>query len=664
MSEIAKKQDAKQVAQSFDYIDPEDRSGSLRAPFRLEEDLREVREYVAGEAMFGSVTLPRFGVLSLLMRTTPCYVYGHEALKKNFGTTAFTDGVHIFICDDFYDKLLKDAKESKGNDSGVELLLMHELMHILFNHTRRLRSFTPDIRNIAMDLSINTKLQLGYPALNWSKTLKETGLGFKPGDTERYPSMSEETIAREVMNEKLRKKMKEDEKQQKNGQGKQDQQQQGQGQPQNGQGQGQPQNGQGQGQPQNGQGQGQPQNGQGQGQPQNGQGQGQPQSGQGQGQPQSGQGQGQPQSGQGQGQPQNGQGQGQPQSGQGQGQGQQPSQDNVFNGEGDQHIYDMKDVIKVLEENGLENVAKSLNMPKSDDVEAIEEMQRESDMRKNDAVQRAAVQMQQNPGKYPGAHIVESAAEHILGQSKGKLSWKLALREAIFGDGMRFKYNPEELGDPYFVEEIGKTLGLDLPIGQDLPFKPDETVLVLIDTSGSVANSDLAAFITEVMELKTASSGFGDGASEVVVLSADTVLRGEPVEITDQNADEYMNKGIQLHGRGGTDLADPIKQAAKLDMFKEKKIRSLVYFTDLFASIPKFKELGLPEGTSVTYVSAPSTSEGSAEQEEAFRKGVEDYAVVVPIREGIEVNLDQDARDAGMDGMVDNSPSTPKRGMR
>ena len=654
MSEIAKKQDIQAVSE-----DPDDREGSsLRAPLRLEEDLDDVKKYLAGEANIGGNLMPRYGLLSLLLRTTPCFVYGLDSFKKKFGTTAFTDGVHIYICDDFYDKLLKDSKDTKGQDFGIELLILHELMHILFNHNRRLRQYPPDISNIACDLSINTKLQVGYPDLRWAKTLKETGVGFKPGDTERYPKMAEEIIARDLINERNIERQKKKEQEEKNGQKGQQQGQQGQqnnqnGQQQPGQSNGQGQPGQGQGQPGQGNGQGQPS--QGKGQPGQGNGQGQQQPGQG-----SGNGQPDPNGQQGQGN-RNGQGNG---NGQGKKEKDLPNQNGEFNGENDRHIYDMKDVVEALEAEGLGNVVKALNLPQSGDSEAMEQLQEQADMRKMEAVQRATAQMAQHGSKYPGGHIVESASEFITGMTRGKLSWKMAIRQALFGDGMKFKYNSDELGAPYFVDEIEEIVGVRIPIGQDLPFKPDEAVLAMVDTSGSVQNEDLRAFISEILELKTASQGMGDSASEVIVLSADTVLRGEPIEITDANAAEYMSKGVPLFGRGGTDLAEAVRQASKLDLFKDKKIKSVVYFTDLFDRAPKFAELGLPEGTSVTYVAAPSTTAGSAAYQEEFAKSVEDYAVVVSIREGIEVNLDQAEREAGVDGYTDYSkPKKSKLGI-
>lgn len=595
MSEIIQKitgQAGKAVAQADDKT-------SLLASYKAEEILDEVRLFMTGDQMFQGVPLPRFGVLSLLLQQTPTYCYNLPALRK-ICKTAFTDGIHIFICEDFLNKLEKDVENSKGQEYGIEPLLMHELMHKLLNHTNRLRQFGPVIANKAEDLSINTKLQLGWPEMKWARSLRETGLGFKPGDVDKYAGLAEETIARELLNQELKKKQ------------------------QQGQGQGQQQGG-GQGQ-QQGQGQGQGQ--------QQGQGQGQ-QQGQGQGQP----GQGQP--GQGGGQPDpNGQGGG------------QPGEDNgeatdEFGQDGDNHTVSPEELIKILEDEGLDNVIEKLGLPKSSDIEKIGEMQEEAMMRQIEAVQKASAQMSQNGGKYPGAHIVDAAADMIQGFAKGKLSWRLALREALIGDGTRWQYNDEEPGDPYYVEAYKEAAGVEFYIGQDLPHKPQETVLCLFDTSGSVSQEDIRAFLNEVFELKTATSGFSDQASEIIVLSADTVIRGEPIEITEENVDQLMGEGVKIFGRGGTDLCHSLQQTLALPLMEDKNIKSIVYFTDLYDTPPRLEDLikaGMKEGTAMVYVAAPSTHSSHCEE---FARAVESYARVVEINEGNEVDLTEDFRNSG-----------------
>lgn len=567
---------AKLAAAKKKYGEQPENTTALWAPQDLADDLYQVLDFMNSDRMIGGgLTAPRFGVLSLISRQTPMYVYGHPALKK-ICKTAFTDGVHVFICDEFYEKLLKDVQESNASEYGIEPLILHELMHKMFDHVGRLRQFPKELANKAADLSINTKLRSAFPEIEWCKSLRETGLGFKVGDIEKYLPMAEESIARELLNEEMKKKM----------------QQQGQG-----QGQGQ-QNQQGQ--------------------------KGQSSKGQGQ--------KGQPQSGQ----------NGQPDQGDG-GDGQDQTQED-FGGDGDDHLVDLKTLIETLEEAGLEDVKELMNLPDSDAAEEIGRVQEDAEERQHEAIQQAIAQAQQSNGKYPGQHIVDAAAEYMKGFGKGKLTWKLAMREMILGDGMKFKGSFETPSDIAFVDEVTEDLGTPLYLPVELAHKPEEAVMVLIDTSGSVSSEDIRAFLTEIFELKTASENMGDSASEVFVISADTVMRGEVVEINDDNIDELMSQGMKVFGRGGTDLGHSLKTAVQLPLFKEKNIRSVVYFTDLYDTPPRFADLGVADDVSIVYVAAPSTHSPHLEE---FARAVESYARVVPIRDGVEVDL-EDAKRMGV----------------
>ena len=552
----------KQKAALAKYGKQPEGTSVLWARQELVDDLYEVLEFMNSDRTISAgLDMPRFGVLTLISRQTPMYVYGHPALSK-LCKTAFTDGVHVFIHQDFYEKLLADVRESRGAEQGIEPLILHELMHKMFNHVGRLRQFPKQLANKAADLSINTKLRSAFPEIEWSKSLRETGLGFKVGDIEKYLPMSEESIARELLNEEIK------EQQQK----------------QNGQGQGQGQGGQGKGKPQKGK--------------------------------------GQPQGGQG--------GQGGDQQG-------DQEEDQDFGGDGDEHLIDLKDVIETLEEAGLEDAKALMNLPDSDDVEEIGRVQEEAEEHQHEAMQQAAAQSRQCDGKYPGQHIVDAAEEYLKGFGKGKLSWKLALRELILGDGMKFRGSFEVPSDIAYVQEVEEELGTPLYLPVELAHKSEEAVLVLIDTSGSVSQDDLRAFLTEVFELKTATENMGDNASEVYVISADTVMRGEVVEINDDNVDELMSQGVKMFGRGGTDLGHSLKTAMQLPLLKEKNIKSVIYCTDLYDTPPRYADLGVPDGTNIVYVAAPSTHSPHIEE---FARAVESYARVVPIREGLEVDLE------------------------
>ena len=128
----------------------------------------------------------------------------------------------------------------------------------------------------------------------------------------------------------------------------------------------------------------------------------------------------------------------------------------------------------------------------------------------------------------------------------------------------------------------------------------------------------------------------GSGAYEVLVFSADTVLRGVPIEITSDNVHEFLEGGLQIFGRGGTNLTTAINQTVKSEVFKDKKIKSLIYFTDLGDYAPQYKDLELDPDTSVTYIAVPSIQKSLVEH---FAEQVKDYAEVIKIREDQEVDL-------------------------
>ena len=103
-----------------------------------------------------------------------------------------------------------------------------------------------------------------------------------------------------------------------------------------------------------------------------------------------------------------------------------------------------------------------------------------------------------------------------------------------------------------------------------------------------------------------------------------------------ENVHEFLEGGLQIFGRGGTDLATAINQTVKSEVFKDKKIKSLIYFTDLGDFPPRYKDLELDPDTSITYIAVPSIKDSTVE---LFAESVKDYAEVIKIREDQEVDL-------------------------
>lgn len=147
--------------------------------------------------------LPRFEYASFFARSLPFVAYDNSRFigvlkQNNLPNTAFTDGVNCFFNVEFLRKIHEaDKAEQK---EGIVFLALHEVWHNMLNHFVRLQDFPHHIANRAEDMYINTNLQRHYPAAAPS-TVLECGIGFKNGDIEKYSDMSEDDIARLMMDD-------------------------------------------------------------------------------------------------------------------------------------------------------------------------------------------------------------------------------------------------------------------------------------------------------------------------------------------------------------------------------------------------------------------------------------------------------------------------------
>lgn len=715
----------------YEIVD-DDELSSLGAPLWMELDLDNLIDWMSSEYNIKqgvkgnekTYTVPRFGVYSTLLEKTPVFIYGDPRLVQRWGNTAFTDGIHIFICADFYKQIVEDEDASNGKEKGVVPLVLHELGHILDEDCFRLREYDPVLANIAQDYIRNTTLRLEFPSLIFAKSLTENAVGFAPGDLEKYPYLSQEIIAEELYSKS---KQKEEEKKKPQPQEQAlklpgmsgDQQDDddletdmidvemeeddaqadaknkdknkkssskkpaSENKPQDNDDQesdeddsnennaesnskssaksskGKKSGSAGEsevGDQKNGESESDKGESENTERPKNGSmddlendddseeesdedgedseedsveddydaddNDGNESESEGN---QAGSSSAEGQA---------------PEPGDG---GSHPSGAPVdkngnikFGAEGDMHHHSLKDVIKALEECGLERVLDKLNLPRSDDEKGIEAKENEGLNVKNQSVFEADVKRQElSMPSFPGSHSLDCAMERVKVLQKGKLTWKLKIINEIWGTGFNFKYNNDVVGDIYYVDELIDVIGMNLYMGQILPFKSKDVVAIIIDTSGSVGQKDLEDIVPEIIEMKMAAKG-SSGAYEVVVFSADTVLRGEPIEINEENVHEVLSGGLQIFGRGGTSLEMAIKQTVKSQVFKDKKIKSLIYFTDLGDRAPRYEELGLDPDTSMTYIAVPSISDFAVE---AFAKEVEHYAEVIKIKEGVDVDL-------------------------
>lgn len=553
----------------------------------MAELMHDYLVFLRGNTMIdkGNSNAPRFGVLSLISMHTPIFVYDHPRFKK-VANTAFTDGIHVFVDADFMRKLVEQENVSDGRQSGVIFLLLHELMHKLYYHVDRLKNFPPKIANIAEDMVINGKLIKGFK-LEPVKLLAEVGVGMKPEEADKYYKMAEEVVAEMLLIQERQKKQQQQQKGQKGQKG------------QSG-GSGSGDSSDGQDGDEQEQGDDLDQNGK------------------------------KKRSDKGQ----------KDNSGNDQGQDGDGSQDE--NGDDEEyspiHHITPEELLDIIEEEGLEDtVGKALNLPKAGDVEAIGKKKSQAKLNDVDAIQTAIAQAGKANGQYPGQHIAEEAAELVAGLEKGKIVWKLGIRKHFLGDGLKLKETDDEAAVPWYLSK--ETMGVDpFYFGALVPQAPDEAVLCLIDTSGSTSGGDMRKeFLSEALSLKKGVSSTGDTAREVILMSADTVLRGEPLIINEHNADRLLKEGVKIFGNGGTDFARCLHQAMESPIMKKKKVKSVVYFTDCCDQPPRRADFEdyLNKGVRIVFVTTPGM------WNEQWNKDVGQFAEVYCIEEGTTANLDK-----------------------
>lgn len=150
-------------------------------------------------------------------------------------------------------------------------------------------------------------------------------------------------------------------------------------------------------------------------------------------------------------------------------------------------------------------------------------------------------------GYLPGE--ISSIYQRITNPEPPKFDWRKYIRNFI--------------GNSYQVETrtSRKKLNKRFPDFPAMKFKPKKHILVAIDTSGSVSDTEVKEFLNEIYHLHRAGT-------ELTVAQCDTEIR----DISKYNP----RKDIKIYGRGGTEF-DPI-----LEYYNKNAhvYTSLVYLTD------------------------------------------------------------------------------------
>lgn len=192
-------------------------------------------------------------------------------------------------------------------------------------------------------------------------------------------------------------------------------------------------------------------------------------------------------------------------------------------------------------------------------------------------LKNVAEQIKKTRGYVPGE--IKDYIDGLFNEIPPKFDWKGFLRMFVGGSIKTY------------TKKTRRKLSRRYDGNPGLRVKQKKHVLVAIDTSGSVSNSELIEFFSEIHHM------FKTGA-DITVIQCDSAI---------SNIKSYKKPEdgkIQIHGRGGTSF-QPV-----IDYYNEnqRKFSCLVYFTDGEASNPDPKPKGrmlwvLSQQSNMEYVS-------------------------------------------------------------
>ena len=158
---------------------------------------------------------------------------------------------------------------------------------------------------------------------------------------------------------------------------------------------------------------------------------------------------------------------------------------------------------------------------------------------------------------------------------------------AVRGEVLRL--DPDEFD--YIFYTYGLKLYGNVPLIEPLEYREEERIrsfVIAIDTSGSVAERLVYAFLQKTYNILKASESFFRRV-EIRILQCDTEIRDD-VRVTNlKELDAYLRR-MTLHGFGGTDFrpvfryVDELRQRGELTALK-----GLIYFTDGIGRFPEKK---------------------------------------------------------------------------
>jgi len=307
---------------------------------------------------------------------------------------------------------------------------------------------------------------------------------------------------------------------------------------------------------------------------------------------------------------------------------------NVYHGDG--HTMKTEDLVDILKGAGVS--AESLEKLGYDDLDKMAEETASTKTGVVGAINKASEDQMRVGSRYPGGHLLNYAKAQMLDFFKPVLTWESAMKKIIDGAGKGSRHAPDEPWTIFHVDaaDMGFKNQDEVPyMGSRMPGKEQKPlVFVPIDTSGSVDDAMLKRLVTEAINMaRKVSRGV---APDVIIVFADTVARGEPVFINEKNYKEFLTKGINYGGRGGTSFQASLENIFELvkpgskSGYAKRNIDAIIYMTDTGDKVPdpyrllkKALDCGMKKLPTTLFLAPKSC------MNDTFQKGIKKWADIV-----------------------------------
>lgn len=290
------------------------------------------------------------------------------------------------------------------------------------------------------------------------------------------------------------------------------------------------------------------------------------------------------------------------------------------------HELNLEKIKQVLAKHGLDDVIDAIKPDShSDDVmQAIIEQ----------ALSEAELEQRRVGPNYPGGHINEYMRDVVKPSLKHNVSWQQRTREFLQGEGPLISRSFDEQSTLALLDPADMGMDEDeLPILPGIiPTRREGHIAVLIDSSGSMDGGRLVEAVSLVCGVRRSA---GEMTPDIDVYAADTVIRGEPVNLTDEALSDIMHNGMAIGGRGGTEITGPLNQLMAYAREKNIKYVGVLYITDFGFTAPPVEALP-PDLPPLMFLGIPADYKASESVVRALRQ----YSEVLSIDKQMTFDMD------------------------